>query len=302
MEPSVIDPLVVVQSKWSSLSFAPIHCFSIENFGISLDSFLRENGPTFSTLPPDMYDVRREQIQWLQECLPFIREKELFWKDYFLGKTDPDALLPYYRQLDQEQQQQFDQIAPFRFRGVSQFMIYTKNLEIQRIPINSFTQSLALHEHEKKFDWRKLPRIFSEIEDRYVQLPSFIALLKGIARKILQFDGEIQRFRIVAHHVRVKSRTHRIKGNSPEGIHQDGYPYVVTALVVERENVDGAESQIFDEEMTHPIFTCTLMPGCGILQPDLGTNLWHQVTPIYPIDPLKEAIRSTIGLDIEIEK
>ena len=290
-------------STWKQLSFAPIHWFSVEEFGVRLKTFLQENAPVFALLPHDFYDVRREQILFLQKSLPYTKGDEYnhLWKNYYSGNCHFDEIASFCLALTETQRDVFNSIKPFRTRAISQFHVNVRRSTIERIPIDSFSQTKALHCNSSDCDWRTFPRIFTEIDDRLVKFESFAAVLWGVANKVCQFDSSFNELRIVAHHVRVMTKTDRIKSNSPEGIHQDGFPFIVTALVVERENIVGGESQIFDSDKTTPIFTGTLLPGQGILQPDLGTELWHCATDILPIDTTKESYRSSIGLDIQIK-
>ncbi|MDE3056275.1 MAG: 2OG-Fe dioxygenase family protein [Verrucomicrobiota bacterium] len=169
---------------------------------------------------------------------------------------------------------------------------------MERVSIDSFSQTHALLEHSQEEDWRKLPRVFPHLEKKHSSLPTFRAFLCGIADQIQTYNAQAQKLDIVAHHMKVVTTKERVRGNSPEGIHQDGYPFLVTALVVERLGVTGGESQVFDEDKKTKIFTTTLRPGQGILQPDLGSHLWHHVTPIAPEQ--SKGVRSVIGLDIDI--
>lgn len=100
-----------------------------------------------------------------------------------------------------------------------------------------------------------------------------------------------------------------IKGeNSPEGVHEDGAQYIVSALVINRENITGAETQIYEQlgNDRELIFNTILAPSEFAFQADtgeehtFGNDLWHYVTPIQPIDLSKKGIRDIIGFDIEI--
>ena len=96
----------------------------------------------------------------------------------------------------------------------------------------------------------------------------------------------------------VETAKERITSNSPEGIHQDGYDYIVSALVVERKNISGGISEIFANDKKSKILSTTLQPGFGLLQPDLNTDLWHHVTKIQPTSDI--GFRSSIGFDIAL--
>jgi len=92
--------------------------------------------------------------------------------------------------------------------------------------------------------------------------------------------------------------------NAPEGIHQDGADYIVSALVIERRNVQGGTSIIYGPDKQTIYLTVTLQPGQGIFQADQGSDLWHDVTPI--VLELNssggEGVRNILGFDILIDR
>jgi len=97
--------------------------------------------------------------------------------------------------------------------------------------------------------------------------------------------------------------------NSPEGVHEDGAPYIISALVINRENALGGTSQIYEklEDGTQElIFEKVLNPGEFIFQADtgeektFGNDLWHYVTGISPTSVAEIGVRDIIGFDIEI--
>lgn len=105
--------------------------------------------------------------------------------------------------------------------------------------------------------------------------------------------------KLSVHHTKVVSRASQLASNSPEGIHQDGMDFIMSALVLIKENAAGGTSYIYGSDSKTPIFVSTLQIGQGIIQPDKNTDLWHSVDKIVPIDSTKEAIRATIGFDFE---
>lgn len=87
---------------------------------------------------------------------------------------------------------------------------------------------------------------------------------------------------------------------APEGRHQDGSDFIVSALVVERNNVTGGVSYVYYDERGHvAISPRELQPGEGILQADMYRNLWHEVSSISPKLEDREAYRSIVGLDLD---
>ncbi len=288
-------------ASWPQISHAPIWQFKVEeDLNVPLKTFALENKKVFKSLPPDLYDVRREQIDFLQGHLPGHAQKiNSISKGYFVGTLPRSAIDPFCSALSKSERAVFEQIKPYRFRAVSRFEIAQD--QITRIATGDFIQTLAAIEDEKELDWRKQPRVFSPLENKHVT-PTLKATLLGIAKQLQKWDPKIQSFDITVHHVRILTAQDRIRSNSPEGIHQDGYPYLATALVVEKENISGGVSEIFDDDKKTLIFKTTLGIGEGILQPDRGTKLWHWVTSTEPTDPKKIGVRSIIGFDIDVVK
>jgi hypothetical protein len=83
-------------------------------------------------------------------------------------------------------------------------------------------------------------------------------------------------------------------------LHQDGYDYIVSALVIERKNIIGGISQVFADDKKTKLLSTKLNPGQGILQPDQGTSFWHNVTPFSVIPQTEVGYRSSIGFDIGV--
>ncbi|MEM8907566.1 MAG: 2OG-Fe dioxygenase family protein, partial [Bacteroidota bacterium] len=113
-------------------------------------------------------------------------------------------------------------------------------------------------------------------------------------------SSQIKGLNIIVHHTLVYCYSDQLATNSPEGIHQDGMDYIVSALVMERHNIAGGRSVIYGNDMQTKVMETTLQSGQGILQPDLGTELWHEVTAIRCKNAQKLGYRSTIGYDITV--
>jgi hypothetical protein len=88
--------------------------------------------------------------------------------------------------------------------------------------------------------------------------------------------------------------------NAPEGIHQDGSDYIVSALVIERRGVVGGESIVLGPDKRTEYLRHTLQEGQGIFQADVGSPLWHWATPVRPAAPSsgEEAVRNILGYDV----
>lgn len=90
----------------------------------------------------------------------------------------------------------------------------------------------------------------------------------------------------------------RILGNggepTPEGIHQDGH-HVVAQILVARENVRGAQSTVCDASRT-PVYEAVLSDDFDTIVVD-DRAVWHGVTPLQCIDPLRPAYRDMLLID-----
>ncbi|MCB1149321.1 MAG: 2OG-Fe dioxygenase family protein, partial [Chlamydiia bacterium] len=273
----------------------------VHDFGIDISEFLNVTSPHFYELPLDHYDSRKEQIVYLQDRLPAMADPavEKLCFEYYNGERDAEFLKPYIALLNEADQKEFALIVPFRRRAVANFILKRTDAgwEYTRKPTPPFSQTYAKIA-EERFDFRSLPRRFSEIDDKLISDGIFPKLLKGVAAKVGDIHPEVNSLDITAHHVMVTTRKVRPTSNSPEGIHQDGYDYIVSALVVERRKVKGGVSEIFTSDKKTRILSTVLQPGFGILQPDLNTSLWHHVTKIDPEED--EGFRSSIGFDIAL--
>lgn len=82
--------------------------------------------------------------------------------------------------------------------------------------------------------------------------------------------------------------------NSPEGIHRDGCDYIVSAMVIMRNNIVGGESIIYDQNKMIQYKTI-LDRQEGIYQEDI--KQWHYVTPIKT-EESGIGFRDILGVDI----
>lgn len=81
--------------------------------------------------------------------------------------------------------------------------------------------------------------------------------------------------------------------------HSDSMDYIVSALVVNRENLqpDSGESSVYTLEGQQLLKTI-LKPGEGIFQDD--KNSLHHITDIQQADPLRRGVRDMLGIDFVV--
>lgn len=284
---------------------SPIRVGSVTDLKIDVSSFLHFFRPFFSELQDDAYVVRGKQIAFLKEVFPEDSVSiEKLHKAYFEGTKTLDVLAYWLQQLTDDQQREFEQLSTItRQRNISSFLIeiWDDQYFVERIIQQGFEQDVD--------DFRVWKRVFKQASRSAVENEMFFELLKRMARLVKHIHPEVRKIQITSHFMRTISHE-KIKGeNAPEGVHEDGAQYIMSALVVNRQNITGAESQIYEKTMAETnelIFKKVLQPGEFIFQADtgeeftFGNDLWHYVTPIEPEDISKPGIRDIIGFDIDI--
>ena len=121
-----------------------------------------------------------------------------------------------------------------------------------------------------------------------------ISALSVLNNNYYKDDTRIREIDVHLHQVRQTTYPEISSHNSPEGIHRDGCDYIVSALVIMRNNITGGESIIYDKNKKTK-YRAILDDQEGIYQED--TEQWHYVTPIQRIgDGL--GFRDVLGIDI----
>ena len=286
---------------------SPIRISNLEKLYLNQEEFLDNMSPFFKELPWDQYDARRMQVEFLKKKFPKSSKKiqDLF-KDYFLGKSKIDVFRYWISKLNKKSTAQFKKIKPWRRRSVCQFKISETEQEIQvlRKIVQQFTQETN---HD---DYRSLPRVFEESPDHHVENAYFLGLLGRIFHLVKEVQPKAKSITVTAHFMSVKATSAKPGNNSPEGAHEDGADFIVSALVINRKNINGGESQIIEKVKSgekEVIYKHTLQPGEFVFQADTGeekiygNDLWHHVTPFNVADASKgEGWRDIIGFDIMV--
>lgn len=292
-------------SKWTDYPvYAPIFCASLKELGINETDFVNFYTHCFKTMPWDFYDVKRKQWEAIPASLK--EGKAVLFKEYYTNPEFSFEEFIKHFEIDEAQQTKLKQILPWRRRSVCTFnVLLYQEIEVKRILTKNFEQQL------EETDIRTLPRVFEETAAQLVENELFFKLLKQIANYAQKVTTHIniQQLKISAHFMSVKARKAIPGNNSPEGAHEDGSDFIVSALVINRKNIEGAKSQVIEKmpngEMV-TIFEHELQPGEFLFQADTGeekhygNDLWHYVTPFHLQNENEEAWRDIIGLDITI--
>lgn len=287
---------------------SPILVSNLVDLGLPQKAFLQFYSPLFAELDWDPYDMRRLQVEYLLEAFP---EEALairkHFKAYYTGEVELAVFAAWIARLGEEQRSAFAAIQPWRRRSIAQFYLEPEGEEVKvlREPVRAFAQ--AVHDA----DVRSWPRVFSEAPAAHVEQELFYRLMQAIFTHVRKIHPLAYSVRMTAHFMSVKATRTSPGNNSPEGAHEDGADYIISALVINRRNLKGGASQIIEKHLPNGpkelIFEQVLQPGEFFFQADsrdeelYGTDLWHHVTPFYLADEKAgEGWRDIIGFDIDV--
>ncbi len=295
----------------------PIRVFTLEGIGVDQAKLIADINPTFGALQPDIYALKREHVDYLLDRFPAHREFLMdFFFHYHAGQEDLSHVLHLIRKLPaEEQREKFWANRPNRYRAVANFHItyVGRSWEIERFMQPAYKQDVV------EGDVRSLPRHFEEADTQVTDHPEFRKLLKNLATLVRENWTSANRLAINMHQVALVAYDGDPGDNSPEGIHQDGADYIVSALVFDRQGIAGAESTVYGAERDDGGFVKygprgttkpdtrrvylkhTLQPGEGLFQADSSSPLWHHVSKIQLLDGAKQGYRNIIGFDIKVE-
>ena len=264
----------------------PIRLFNLAGLGVNHTRFINDLAPTFETLPWDTYDVERERAKFIATHGD---------PTFLLQSTSSEkinlAIEKYYN------------VVPYRRRAIARFAVtYHSNLDcnVQRTSAETFSQNVSDN------DYRSQKRTFKEMSEFVVQHPEFQKLLSGVILMVKNVRPETSKLVITAHQVGSVARDGKNGDNAPEGIHQDGADYIVSAIEIEQRGIRGGLSTVYLRPGDGRTIKCLerdLCAGEGIFQADKGSPLWHDVSPIVliPDAGYEQGTRSTFGFDIVVE-
>lgn len=276
----------------------PIRIFTLDGLGINKDKFLADLAPTFVSLPWDTYDVKRKQVEFLRERNYHEQIRlERFLVDYYADRSNLDDVQDLLARLSLEERRVFERIKPRRKRSIARFIIrrLADTWGVERVPALVFSQNLPSD------DVRTLQRRFKEASLMVTEYTEFFVLLQRISELVASIRP-VKKLEVTLHQVSTFADVLLEGDNSPEGIHQDGADYIVSALVMERDGIVGGESVVYGPDKRTEYVRRELQPGEGLFQADKNSPLWHDVTLIHddPATPAPDGKRSIFGFDIDV--
>lgn len=283
---------------------APIRVGNLADLHIDQEKFLAFFQPFFEELEDDTYLIRQNQLEFLLEQLPQEQlNLQKLHPQYFAGHLSQEALTPYINQLSPNQQAKLEQLSKVtRQRSLAIFELTWQEDQFQITPIEDtkFQQKVE--------DFREWERVFAPTDPKAIGSTWFTDFLRATAKMVKQIHPECTQLKMTAHFMRTLAYENIAGENAPEGIHEDGTPYIISALVINRKNALGGESSIYEQvnqQQKELLYKKALAAGEFIFQADtgeehiFGNDLWHHVSAIFPEDVQQVATRDIIGLDID---
>lgn len=283
----------------------PIRLFTLDGLGLDQERFLGELAPTFSLLDPDEYLLKLGLANHLKQCCPDAVDRiDGFLEDFYSGDACLEDVYDLLAGLTDAQRYELDRIRikDSRARSISRYRVCLKpemgGWQIFREPVGSFMQGV------RPDDIRAFPRVFRETSRVVSEHPEFQQFLRSVAQMVREVRPGVLEIEMTLHQMAIYADVLGSATNSPEGTHQDGADYIISALIVERAGVEGGESVVLwrEDGQETECLRRVLRPGEGLFHADRGSPLWHHVTPIFE-DPSRDppyGHRSILGLDINV--
>ncbi|NMM28738.1 MAG: 2OG-Fe dioxygenase family protein [Glaciimonas sp.] len=279
----------VINYFWSlkillSELISPITVVNLSEYDIDLINVQKDIAQSYKDYAWDNYLLQQDKIKVIQADISaeqFKKPPSHIWIDLYQDKIKDSEISTVFPQISVGCLELIQSQRATRQRCVSEFTLERNGRQwhINRIASQPFVQTEALIASNDALDYRLTPRTFKELPDHLFD-DNLKGKLRAVAEQTCEHRPSTQRLSIVVHHTVVWCDAKQAGSNSPEGIHQDGMDFIVSALCIERRNVQGGRSIVYGADKATPIFAMELQPGQGIFQPDARTSLWHEVTPI----------------------
>jgi len=284
--------------------------FHLSQIGIEADSFCQRFGAVVRDSPFDPYDPALAAEEHVRDHAPHVyKEHEKDWlrcwetlHETGVGTSEAPPGPAFWR------------------RRVSARALHT-TLDEMRAYRQRCCQRYWVSPGRRQYEWQIAHRVNRGFKQQVPDARARLRRFSGFSEDII-YDDDLLRLLGVA--CEVVSRAPHLKPQSfevtthlmlthagirgsrpaPEGMHQDGANYIVSALVLERRNVEGGASVInrWRKDGPSAIDSIVLAEGQGILQADIDSHLFHGVTAVVPRVLVGPSYRSILGFDISYSK
>lgn len=251
--------------------------------------------PAFRELEWDEYDVRQAERQFIESANFELKpEDHTLLLSYYRGEVAHEEIAPLLQSMSESQAEKI--LVPYRKKACRVFSV-TKQEDgwlVEKKPEGSIHQNVAQN------DYRSIERKYKAIPDNVIDHSVFKDLISHVIHMTKESRPTAKSMQMTAWMMSCYTWTNGPTTNSPEGTHQDGADFIVSAYVIERTNIVGGSSRIFHaSDLKNPIMKFLLSPGEGLFQADACSPLWHDVTHIEIADERQPfGVRSLIGFDV----
>ncbi len=275
--------------------------FDLASLHIDTKQFGDKLLPFFSRLAWDSYELRGRQLATLKSWLLDNHQAEVDQtaSKLFLAGECAISDLKAFQQLNETQKNALQAMPLRRKRAVATFFLSRTNANeqwhVERRPTDIFVQTDST--------FYPAERQFSEMESAVTEDEDFQKILHFLPQLLSAQDVHPKKLKVICHQVSLLATPDTPGHGSPEGIHQDGMDFIVSALVIHRENIEGGLSRIYHCPTTGNYeldFSHLLQPGQGLFHADRNTQIWHDVTPVTLTPGTAQGRRNTLGFDLEI--
>lgn len=185
-----------------------------------------------------------------------------------LNSFNVDKLIPSFNNLPVDPYLKEN----YRFRRLSQFQISGDRLV--QLPHRAMLQSKAYNP------------LLGNVKREYAELDQDLINLEDFQTLVLEFFEFCRRCttsnEIDVHQIRITA-DQKLGNPAPEGIHRDGVD-VIGIFCVDRDNITGGETHLYESREGTPVFVKVLSPGELLVVND--HQFLHFTTPIQARSPL----------------
>ncbi|HEY9793483.1 MAG TPA: 2OG-Fe dioxygenase family protein [Candidatus Obscuribacterales bacterium] len=288
----VTDELIATAHKIDLLVDEPLlHKFKLSEFGVNAQDFV-DIKHTFDALHDDTYERKLRQVEFLKGKFP--KEKQRlrdFLADYYAHDNALEEVAPLLSKLTPVERKEFEQMPTRRKRTIARFDAELGDdgkIRIHRLKAGVFIQLNAPKGHPLS-----LPRQFEEASEELTEEPGFKRLLYTLCKEIFAHK-RCKALQVVVHQVTMQA-TKDEPFVLPDGIHQDGADFIVSAIPIVLQDVIAPTSTVYDLDHK-PLLQTQLQVGEGLFHDD--HEYFHSVSDLYTTGT--EGKRGTLGFDFRI--